>query len=162
MSPWNYGLATHTQHSAMRMSTEKIPEGPGTMDIVVMGQCASKSNSRRLVRRGKRIASIKSVGAMKFSDLWMQQIPPGSIECPMEGDLSMECDIYYSSRRPDLDDTLVCDLLQASGCILNDRQIKRKDLLWGLDKKNPRVEIRLRSLTDDPRQPLALWEEETP
>ena len=39
--------------------------------------------------------------------------------------------IYYSSRRPDLDESLILDLMQ--GVIYkNDRQVKQKNIYWGL------------------------------
>lgn len=48
--------------------------------------------------------------------------------------------LYYASRRPDLDESLVMDCLQ--GVVYkNDRQIKVKHIYWGLDKANPRCEI---------------------
>ena len=51
--------------------------------------------------------------------------------------------IYYASRRPDLDESLVLDLLQGV-TYLNDRQVKEKHIYWGLDKENPRCEISVR------------------
>ena len=52
------------------------------------------------------------------------------------------CHIYYASRRPDLDESLIMDLLQ-DVAYKNDRQVKAKIILHGLDKDNPRAEIRL-------------------
>lgn len=58
----------------------------------------------------------------------------------MEGDLRVTIKIWYASRRPDLDASLIFDLMQ--GYIYeNDRQIKEQHLFWGLDKENPRAEI---------------------
>ena len=48
--------------------------------------------------------------------------------------------IYYRTRRPDLSETLVLDLLQGKA-YGNDRQVKRRFADWGLDKENPRVEL---------------------
>jgi Holliday junction resolvase RusA-like endonuclease len=48
--------------------------------------------------------------------------------------------IHYASRRPDLDESLLMDLLQGVA-YHNDRQIKAKVITWGLDKLNPRVEV---------------------
>jgi hypothetical protein len=48
--------------------------------------------------------------------------------------------IFYASRRSDLDESLILDLLQ--GVIyVNDRQVKEKHIYWGLDKECPRAEI---------------------
>lgn len=66
---------------------------------------------------------------------------------------------FYASRRPDLDDTIVCDVLQAQfigpaannvvkrrGVIRNDRQIVEKHLYLAVDKLRPRVEILVEEL----------------
>jgi Holliday junction resolvase RusA-like endonuclease len=58
----------------------------------------------------------------------------------LEGDLRISITIYYASRRPDLDESLILDLLQGY-VYANDRQIKEKHIYWGLDKENPRSEI---------------------
>jgi Holliday junction resolvase RusA-like endonuclease len=58
----------------------------------------------------------------------------------MEGDLCVTMHIYYASRRPDLDDSLILDLMQ--GLVYkNDRQVKERHLYWHLDKENPHTEI---------------------
>jgi Holliday junction resolvase RusA-like endonuclease len=48
--------------------------------------------------------------------------------------------IFYASRRPDLDESLILDLLQDVAYV-NDRQVKEKHIYWGLDKDNPRTEM---------------------
>lgn len=58
----------------------------------------------------------------------------------LEGDLWVDIKIYYATRRPDLDESVVLDCMQ--GLIYaNDRQVKEKHIYWGIDKKNPRAEI---------------------
>ena len=58
----------------------------------------------------------------------------------MTGDLKVTMTIYYASRRPDLDESLILDLMQ--GLVYeNDRQVKERHTYWGLDKENPRAEI---------------------
>jgi Holliday junction resolvase RusA-like endonuclease len=53
--------------------------------------------------------------------------------------------IYYHSRRPDLDESLILDLMQ--GIVYeNDRQVKEKHITWGLDKEAPRAEICVKCL----------------
>ena len=58
----------------------------------------------------------------------------------MEGDVSVTITIYYASRRPDLDESVILDAMQGL-VYLNDRQVKEKHIFWGLDKTNPRAEI---------------------
>lgn len=58
----------------------------------------------------------------------------------MTKDVSVTIKIWYASRRPDLDESIILDAMQ--GLIYdNDRQVKIKRIEWGLDKENPRSEI---------------------
>jgi len=120
---------------------------PVPVRILILGQCASKSNSRRIVMRGRKPISIKSASAFEFCEAFERQCP--QFDSPMLGDIRMDCTIYYRSGRSDLDDTLVCDLLQKCGVIQNDRQLKCKVLRGAVDKSQPRVEITLTHMTDD-------------
>jgi len=45
--------------------------------------------------------------------------------------------IYYATRRPDLDPSLILDLLQ-DYIYPNDRLVKGQYIEWGLDRDNPR------------------------
>jgi Holliday junction resolvase RusA-like endonuclease len=48
--------------------------------------------------------------------------------------------IYYASRRPDLDESLILDLLQGL-VYVNDRQVKERHTYWHLDPESPRTEM---------------------
>jgi Holliday junction resolvase RusA-like endonuclease len=109
---------------------------------LVPGEPASKANSRRLVARGGKPMFIKSEKALTYADSFKQQCLPTT---PFECDVCVEMTIYYASRRPDLDESLILDLLQGVA-YLNDRQVKRKVIDWGLDKENPRCLIRVTPL----------------
>lgn len=102
--------------------------------VVIYGEPASKANSRRWT--GKFL--IKSEKALKYSEEFKRQCPV--LEKLMEGDLSITIHIYYASRRPDLDESLILDLLQKR-IYNNDRQIKAKHIYWHLDKEAPRCLI---------------------
>lgn len=91
--------------------------------------------------RGKP-AFIKSAKALSYSDAFLMQCP--KIDEPFKSDVYVDMTIYYASRRPDLDETLVLDLMQKAGIYINDRQVKGRTTLWGLDPENPRVEISVR------------------
>lgn len=107
---------------------------PSTVKFTILGEPASKSNSRRWT--GKFL--IKSEKALKYGEMFKQQCPV--LDPLMEGDLSVTIRIWYASRRPDLDASLIFDLMQ--DCIYkNDRQVREQHLYWGLDKDNPRAEI---------------------
>lgn len=111
----------------------------------ISGQLASKANSRRLVtnRRTKRPMFIKSGAALNFVDTVALQVP---ILRPMlDGDLRLTATIYYASRRPDLDESLLMDVLQ-NRIYPNDRAIKEKHIYWGLDPRNPRVVVKVEEI----------------
>ena len=112
---------------------------PKSIDFTILGEPASKANSRRWT--GKYF--IKSEKALRYADAFKQQCPV--LDPLMEGDLRVSLNIYYASRRPDLDESLILDLMQ--GCIyVNDRQVKERHAYWGLDKENPRAEITVEKL----------------
>ena len=105
---------------------------------IIFGEPASKANSRRVVRFGGMSRLIKSAKALSYSDAFKQQCKP--LATLMTGDLRVTLHIFYASRRPDLDESLILDLMQ--GLIYeNDRQVKERHCYWGLDPDNPRAEI---------------------
>lgn len=112
--------------------------------FVVYGEPASKANSRRLVSfkrkggAGSRPALIKSQKALDYNEAFQKQCP--KLSPLIEGDVSVTITIYYASRRPDLDESVILDAMQGL-VYLNDRQVKEKHIFWGLDKTNPRAEI---------------------
>jgi len=107
----------------------------------IFGEPASKANSRKIVRYGGMSRIIKSAKALNYVDLFKAQIHPGWT--PLDGDVVVTMHIYYASRRPDLDESLILDLLQGS-MYLNDRQVKEKHIYWHLDKENPRTIIEVK------------------
>jgi len=108
--------------------------------FTIFGEPASKANSRRIVRYGGVSRMIKSAKALSYADAFKQQVSSSYHE-PLVGDVSVTMTIWYASRRPDLDESLILDLLQ-DVAYLNDRQVKEKHIYWGgLDKENPRCEI---------------------
>lgn len=105
---------------------------------IIFGEPASKANSRRVVKFGNMSRLIKSQKALNYSDAFRQQCQP--LATLMTGDLRVTLHIFYASRRPDLDESLILDLMQ--GLIYeNDRQVKERHAYWGLDPENPRAEI---------------------
>jgi Holliday junction resolvase RusA-like endonuclease len=123
--------------------TDKLNDSDDTQELqalvqIIFGEPASKANSRRLVRFGGVSRLIKSEKALSYSDMFKQQCRP--LATLMTGDLRITLHIWYASRRPDLDESLILDLMQ--GLIYeNDRQVKERHAYWGLDPKNPRAEI---------------------
>lgn len=116
--------------------------------VVVDGQPYSKAN-RRIPARSKtgKPIWIKSKEALKLEKHWQAQCPV--VDPLIEVELEAYIKLYYSSRLPDLDESLVLDLLQGK-LIKNDRQIRRKVVGWGLDKLRPRSIVLLRPLAARP------------
>jgi len=116
----------------------------GDFDVTftVYGEPASKANSRKMVLIKGRPALIKSQKARDYVKTFEQQCPV--LEVPTTENVVVEMMIYYASRRPDLDESLILDCMQCR-VYKNDRQVKQKFIYWGLDKENPRSVIRVRS-----------------
>ena len=107
-------------------------------EFVVNGEPASKANSRMLVTIKGRPAFIKSKKARDYLKEFSSQCP--TLDPLLEGDLSVTMTIYYRTRRPDLDESVVLDAMQGK-IYGNDRQVKEKHIYHGIDKENPRCEI---------------------
>lgn len=73
--------------------------------------------------------------------------------------------VFYATERPDLDESVILDVLQAKyspvvkgqtrevirrGVYINDRQVREKHVYHGIDKRNPRAEIEVEPLTVQP------------
>lgn len=112
---------------------------------IIFGEPASKANSRRVVKYGGVSRLIKSEKALSYSDMFKQQCR--RLGTLMAGDLRVTLHIFYASRRPDLDESLILDLMQ--GLIYeNDRQVKERHAYWGLDPENPRAEILIEKIAE--------------
>ena len=108
--------------------------GKSTISFTILGEPASKANSRRWT--GKFF--IKSEKALNYSKMFKRQCPV--LDPLMDGDLRITIKIWYASRRPDLDASLIFDLMQ--DCIYkNDRSVREQHLYGYIDKENPRAEI---------------------
>jgi Holliday junction resolvase RusA-like endonuclease len=104
----------------------------------IEGEPASKANSRRRVRSGKYIKSEK---ALNYCDTFNAQaawITKNLV--PFDGPVCVSMTIWYRSRRPDLDESLILDLLQGHAYV-DDRKVHEKHITWALDRNRPRAEI---------------------
>lgn len=121
-----------------------------SFSFTIEGEPASKANSRKAVVIKGRPAFIKSDKARNYVKMFEAQCP--KLEAPFEEDVKVEMIIYYSSRRPDLDESLILDCMQGP-IYKNDRQVKQKLIYWQLDKENPRSVIRVSAcdVTNIPR-----------
>ena len=111
--------------------------------FVINGEPASKSNARKLVIVKGRKLFIKSKKALDYVKEFEKQCP--QLENLFTCDVRLEMIIYYKTRRPDLDESLILDCMQGK-IYENDRQVKQKHIYWGLDRERPRTHIRVTPL----------------
>jgi hypothetical protein len=114
------------------------------VEFTILGEACSKANSRRLVRIKGKPASIKSAKALAYVEAFNLQCR--KLTELFTEDVFVEATIYYASRRPDLDESVILDCMQGR-IYENDRQVKYKAIRWGLDKTNPRAEIKVGNLS---------------
>jgi len=113
---------------------------------VIYGEPASAKNQRRIIKVRGRPMIIKSKKAIEYSQAFNEQCPV--MDDMFDCDVSLQINVWYASRRPDLACVdLIQDLLQGRAYI-NDRQVKASMSLWGLDRRNPRCEITVKALPE--------------
>ncbi|MFL9998734.1 hypothetical protein PQR34_45400 [Paraburkholderia sediminicola] len=134
--------------------------------FTILGEPASKANSRDIVSRRHRDddgrmktrpMSIKSDKALAFERYALRQVPP-NCRVGLTGPVCVTLRIFYASERPDLDESIILDVLQSRyatvkvggmkvrelvqrGVYANDRQVREKHVYHGIDRTNPRTEI---------------------
>ena len=144
------------------------------VELLILGEPASKGNSRELVTFGRgenaRPALIKSEKARNYERDALKQIPPAA-RLRLEGPVRVTLRIFYASERPDLDESVVLDVLQdrykkdkqsgervliQNGVYRNDRQVREKHVYHAIDRANPRAEIEVETMVlQQPALPLS-------
>lgn len=141
--------------------------------LTIFGQPYSKSNRRKVARHRYRDDTgtiqtrprlIKSKEALDYERAAREQIP---VECRkrLVGPVRVTMTIYYTSQRPDLDESVILDVLQdryavrktetgkkrrelvQEGVYRNDRAVWDKHITKGFDRANPRAEIVVEPMT---------------
>ena len=129
------------------------------VSFTIQGEPASKANRRRLVHFHGRTRFVKSTEALAFEAAALLQIPI-SARVMYAGPVRVTLRLFYRTNRPDLDESIVLDCLQARyaaggrtrgllsrpGVIVNDRQVKEKHVYHGIDAAAPRVEVEVEAL----------------
>lgn len=119
------------------------------IEFVIYGEPASKANSRQLVKIAGRPAFIKSAKARAYEQSALAQIPHNA-RLGLDGPVRVDIEIYYATNRPDLDESVILDVLQSRGGLTgvyrNDRQVREKHIFHRLDRANPRAVIRVRAI----------------
>jgi len=120
------------------MTTVEMTHEGSAIHFTILGEPASKANSRQLVTIRGRPAFIKSKKARDYVKIFSNQCP--TLSELITEDVCVRIKIYYATRRPDLDESVILDCLQGK-IYANDRQVKQKLIIHGLDRENPRSEI---------------------
>ena len=130
--------------------------------LTIFGEPCSKANSRELVTIGGRPAFIKSKKALAYERDALLQIP-ALARLMLQGPVRVTLRLFYVTERPDLDESIVLDVLQARykkakngmprvmvqrGVFVNDRQVREKHVFHAIDKALPRAEIEVEPLTE--------------
>lgn len=106
----------------------------------IRGNIPSKSNCYRIVTINGKSKLAKSEALTKYEKSFYLQCPERGRD--VEGYFALKAKVYFSSNRPDLDNSLkiLLDCLQHTGTIRNDRYCTRIEIEKMVDRKDPRVE----------------------
>lgn len=107
----------------------------------------SKSNSRIITSFGGRPRLIKKPKAIEYEEAAMWQLKSQlrshvTIQVPVRMDIT----IYYVNKRPDLDVSLIQDILEHAGVYENDRLVHEIHAYKKFDKVNPRLQVTITEL----------------
>ena len=116
--------------------------------MILLGNLQSKANRRRNVtnRRTGKPMFIKSEAALAVFEDMVRQAQAQWKKDALTAPCRLTAHIYYSSRRPDLEDSLLMDILQSAGVVKNDRLIFEKHVWKELDRDNPRVVVEVEEI----------------
>lgn len=138
-----------------------IELGEKLFSAVIVGEPCSKSNSPQLnvqevnafdivggtlTKKKKRKPKYrKSESADLYCEAFELQMNALKVAigwgAPIQDEVFMVCVIYYTSQRKDLDESLICDMLQKTGIVKNDRLIRTRFTDHFIDKQRPRANI---------------------
>jgi Holliday junction resolvase RusA-like endonuclease len=136
-------------NKAERRTAQLMPDDPcNIVRLTIAGEPSSKANSRQIVMIGKgdakRPAVIKSPKARQYEREAAYQIR--KLPHLLTGPLAVTIHVFYASERPDLDESIILDVLQGR-IYANDRQVREKHVYHAIDRANPRAEITVKPLT---------------
>lgn len=111
--------------------------------VVIHGLPPSKSNSYRVITIKGHASLCKTQATKQYEQSFFMQC--GLRNAQLNARFKLTIDVYFSSDRPDLDNSIkvVLDCLQTCGAIKNDRLCAEIHARKLIDKSNPRVEFTL-------------------
>ena len=117
------------------------------MKYIIKGNCPSKSNQYKVIRIGSKCSMCKQSSLKTYENSFITQMSVYDYKL-IEGNFKFEIDVYYDSRRPDLDNSLksTLDCLQKCNAIKNDNKAMEIIARKHLDKEDPRIEFTITEL----------------
>lgn len=111
-------------------------------NYTIIGNVPSKSNCYKVIKLGNRCSLGKQAHLKAYEKSFLSQMLDYKYEL-IECEFKFVIDVYYDSRRPDLDNSLkvVLDCLQKANAIKNDNKTIEIVARKHLDKLNPRIEF---------------------
>ena len=109
---------------------------------IIKGNTPSKSNCYKVIRLGNRCSLGKQKHLKSYENSFKLQMLNYKYNL-IESEFKFIIDVYYDSRRPDLDNSLkvVLDCLQKAEVIKNDNKCIEIIAKKYLDKIDPRIEF---------------------
>lgn len=110
----------------------------------IKGNCPSKSNCYRIIKLGNHASLGKTKALKDYENSFLLQCRKYKNK-NIESEFRFEIDVYYDSKRPDLDNSLkvILDCLQKNKAIKNDNRCVEIRARKFKDKLNPRIEFRI-------------------
>jgi len=114
------------------------------MKYIIAGNVPSKSNQYKVIKLGNKCSLGKQSQLKSYENSFKLQILNYKYEL-IESNFKFIIDVYYDSRRPDLDNSLkvVLDCLQKAQAIKNDNKCLEIIAKKHLDKEKPRIEFEI-------------------
>lgn len=153
-------LTIYGEPASKANSRELATIGAKKMDVVVGREEDGRLRIEQM-KVGGRIMNRKSDKALAYEENALRQIPPLA-RIRLQGPVRVTLRVFYASERPDLDESVILDVLQdryvknpatkqrelvQRGVYLNDRQVREKHVYHAIDRKNPRAEIEVEEIT---------------
>ena len=134
--------------------------------FTILGKPVSHKNSYHIVTIKGRSAIVRSKEALAYERDALRQIH-GTARQRLEGPVRVSMWIYYENERPDLDESMLLDVMQdwwgkmpnptgslpaarvliQGGVYRNDRQVREKHVYHRIDRANPRIEVEIEPMT---------------
>ncbi len=114
---------------------------------VIKGVVPSKSNTYRIITIAGHASLGKTSTLTKYEESFLWQVG-GIRDLMIDGLFEFYIDVYYPSKKSDLDNSLkvVLDCLQRAKTIKNDNNCCLIHARKFIDKENPRIEFTIKTL----------------